>query len=578
MRTILSLLVFGLAVGVLGHPGGGIVALSEDSALVADPTENFIWLVQKRQEPKRLVSKFHGHWMTRGRDGNIYAEAFGERGGAWATAAFRLDVATGKMTEVADHRELEVFVFAVDRDGSLVFQRGSGLVSRRDGKETPFRSAGDELKLKEVTAYAWSAEGDLIFADRNRIRRMDSKGVTRLVAEIEGKVLEPKIWNTADVPIVFGLAVDKGGDVLATVPHLAKVYRIGKDGGLKEVHSSSRRGEPLTQPSPLLGEGNTERGTTDDRWRATGVSVFGDSIFLMESDSRASTSPRVRILRADGGIETLTVPPRVERSESLNGTKAGDEIEVRGVKFCWCPAGKFKMGSPASEAWHRPDEEQVEVTLTKGFWMRKYEVTQGEWKRVMGTTHGDLTRELNAGVGENFPVYWVSYKDAEEFCRKLTAEARAAGELPEGWAFRLPTEAQWEYACRAGTTTAYAFGDTLSEREANVGKPYNGIPTGVPGSAAAPVGSYSANAWGLHDMHGNEFEWCRDWYHAQLRGGTDPFEGETGSPNRDRSFSRVRRGGAWTDKPEFCRSAVRIRFEPHRSSDHIGFRVAITQE
>ena len=288
MRTILSLLILNFAVGVSAHPGGGIVALSEDSALVADPTENFIWLMQKGQEPKKVVSKFHGHWMTRGLDGNLYVEAFGERGGAWATAAFRLDVSAGKVTQVADHDELGVMVFAVDRDGSLVFQRGGRLVSRKNGKEVPFTSAGEDLKLGEVTAYVWSAEGDLIFADRNRIRRMDSKGVTRLVAEIEGKVLEPKIWNTADVPIVFGLAVDKGGDVLATVPHLAKVYLIGKDGGLKEV---------------ICNEGS---------WRATGVSVFGDTIFLMESDSRASTSPRVRILRGDGGIETLMLPPRVK--------------------------------------------------------------------------------------------------------------------------------------------------------------------------------------------------------------------------------------------------------------------------
>lgn len=196
----------------------------------------------------------------------------------------------------------------------------------------------------------------------------------------------------------------------------------------------------------------------------------------------------------------------------------------------------------------------------------------------MGRATGDVSRELNAGKGEDFPVYWVSYEDAEDFCRKLTEEARAAGDLSEGWAFRLPTEAQWEYGCRAGTTTAFAFGDTLSERQANIGKPYNGTPTGVPGSAAAAVGSYRANAWGLHDMHGNEFEWCRDWYHARSPGGTDPVRREHGAPNRDGSYSRVRRGGAWTDGPEFCRSALRLRFEPHRSSDHIGFRVALTQE
>jgi hypothetical protein len=285
MKTLLSLLTFALAIGAFAHPGGGIIAFSDDSALVADPTENFIWLVQKEREPKKLVSNFHGHWMTRGRDGHLYTEAFQERGGAWATSAFRLDPATGKMTEVADHRDLGALVFAVDRDGSMVFQRGNGLVSRKDGKEVPFRPSAVGLNLQEVTAYVWSPEGDLIFADRNRIRRIDPKGVATSIAEIDGQVLEPKIWNSLEVPIVFGLAQEKSGDLLATVPHLAKVYRIGKDGRSQET---------------VCAEGN---------WRATGVSVFGDSIFLMESDSRASTSPRVRIVRADGSIETLTLPP-----------------------------------------------------------------------------------------------------------------------------------------------------------------------------------------------------------------------------------------------------------------------------
>src|SRR5688572_20966985 len=294
MKVLSTLFFCSLVIAASAHPGGGIVALSEHSALVADPTENFIWLVEVGQEPKRLVSKFHGHWLTRGRDGNLYTEAFQERGGAWATAAFRLDLSGReevgvKVREIADHRELGVLVYTVDRDGSLVFQRGDGLVTRRDGKESVFRPTEEskrEPKLTEVTAYAWSDEGDLIFADRNSIWRVDSKGDRRLVTEIEGKVLEPKIWNGIEVPMVFGLALEKKGDVLATVPHLAKVYRISRAGQSQEVICA------------------------DGSWRATGVSVFGDSIFLMESDARASTSPRVRILRADGKLEILTLPPR----------------------------------------------------------------------------------------------------------------------------------------------------------------------------------------------------------------------------------------------------------------------------
>ncbi|MBL9189701.1 MAG: formylglycine-generating enzyme family protein [Opitutaceae bacterium] len=260
-------------------------------------------------------------------------------------------------------------------------------------------------------------------------------------------------------------------------------------------------------------------------------------------------------------------------SDAFSGTKAGAAHTVAGIALRWCPAGKFLMGSPATEPGRRADEEQVEVVLTHGFWLGQFEITQGQWRRFRPPP-----REPEAGRGEDYPVYWVSYFDAEDFCGWLTREARSRGELPAGWAFRLPTEAQWEYACRAGTTTAFAFGDRLTTRQANIGRPYRGAPAGFPAGAATAVGSYPPNAWGLHDMHGNEFEWCRDWYHARLPGGTDPDLAERkGEPNRDGSHSRVRRGGAWMDAAEFCRSALRLRYEPERSSDHIGFRVALVR-
>jgi sulfatase modifying factor 1 len=262
------------------------------------------------------------------------------------------------------------------------------------------------------------------------------------------------------------------------------------------------------------------------------------------------------------------------KTNSFVGSKAGEELEVGGLRLCWCPAGKFRMGSPPSEAGRRDDEAQVEVTFSKGFWIGRYEVTQGQWKRVMGAIPGQLI----AGEGDDFPVYWISFIEAEEYCRRMTERARASGELPANWEFRLPTEAQWEYACRAGTTTAFAFGESLDSTQANIGKPYNGRPDGTPGAAAAKVGSYPANAWGLHDMHGNEFEWCRDWYHPRLPGGIDPDLREIqGTPNRDGTYSRVRRGGAWTDAAGFCRSALRLRYEPPRRADHIGFRIVVVE-
>ncbi|HEX6811803.1 MAG TPA: formylglycine-generating enzyme family protein [Planctomycetota bacterium] len=255
------------------------------------------------------------------------------------------------------------------------------------------------------------------------------------------------------------------------------------------------------------------------------------------------------------------------------GAHAGDQRAIGGLELCWCPAGSFRMGSPPDEPGHRSDEAQVDVTLS-GFWIGKHEVTQRQWKSVMGAIPG----ELIAGEGDDFPVYWINFQEAERFCRRLTERMQAAGALPAGWEFQLPTEAQWEYACRAGTTTAFAFGDTLTAREANIGKPYDGKPDGTPGAAASEVGTHAANAWGLHDMHGNEFEWCRDWYHDKLPGGVDPdLRDVPGTPNRDGTFSRVRRGGAWMDAAEGCRSALRVRFEPPRRSEHIGFRIAMVK-
>ncbi len=261
------------------------------------------------------------------------------------------------------------------------------------------------------------------------------------------------------------------------------------------------------------------------------------------------------------------------RAASFDGSKPGAERNVAGKKLCWCPAGGFTMGSPPEEPERRPGEDQVRVTLTRGFWMGKYELTQGEWKRVIGRLPGPLTAA--GGEGDDLPVYNVNYAESEGFCRKLTELARATGELPSGWEFRLPTEAQWEYACRAGTKTATAFGNKINSKLANVqGKPYNGAEVGPSVNRATKVGSYPANAWGLHDMHGNVVEWCRDWYHDKLPGGSDPdLSSVTGTRNRDGTLSRSRRGSAWTDDAWASRSAFRQRFEPERRYDHIGFRI-----
>lgn len=266
------------------------------------------------------------------------------------------------------------------------------------------------------------------------------------------------------------------------------------------------------------------------------------------------------------------------RDFAFAGRGAGERREIEGLQVRWCPAGRFIMGSPPQEPGRRPDEAQVEVTLTRGFWMGAFEVTQGDWTRLVGA-FPDRPPTPEFGRGPDFPVYWVSFTEAEYFCRSATERAQRTGDLPEGWEIRIPTEAEWEYACRAGTLGPTAFGERMGRHQANfLGEESGADGEPPPARRAVAVGGYPANPWGIHDMHGNIFEWCRDWYHTRLPGGRDPdLYHLQGVPNGDGSYSRVRRGGAWNDPAWACRSACRLRYEPHRRSDHIGFRIVAAQ-
>jgi formylglycine-generating enzyme required for sulfatase activity len=163
-------------------------------------------------------------------------------------------------------------------------------------------------------------------------------------------------------------------------------------------------------------------------------------------------------------------------------------------------------------------------------------------------------------AGANAPVEGVSWDDAQEYCRKLTERERAAGRLPAGYEYSLPTEAQWEYACRAGTTGPYAGNGDLSSM---------GWYDDNSGSTTHPVGQKQANAWGLYDMHGNVWEWCHDWYGSYPGGAvTDPTGASSGS-------YRVGRGGSWNLDAGFCRSALRIILDPSNRFINLGFRLAL---
>jgi sulfatase modifying factor 1 len=227
-------------------------------------------------------------------------------------------------------------------------------------------------------------------------------------------------------------------------------------------------------------------------------------------------------------------------------------------------AGEFLMGSPASEKGRENDETQHRVRLTQPFWLGKYEVTQGQWKVVMGTDPSKFK-------GDDLPVEQVSWEDAMAFCRKLN---QMDGNRPSGYVYSLPTEAQWEYACRAGKTTATAFGDSLSSREANFNgeKPYGGAAKEPKLGKTAPVGSYRPNAWGFYDLHGNVREWCSDWY------GDYPSGSVTNPAGPSFGTHRVDRGGSWFSYGGRCRSASRDWLTPGVRDFTLCFRPSLRSE
>ena len=261
------------------------------------------------------------------------------------------------------------------------------------------------------------------------------------------------------------------------------------------------------------------------------------------------------------------------------------------------PAGTFLMGSPESEAERRDEETQHQVTISRPFYMGKYEVTQAEWEAVMGSNPSWFQ-------GTNLPVEWVSWYDAIEYCNKLSEKEGLTSAYTidkersdlnneidydviflygfvdsevrwfvtwdrEANGYRLPTEAEWEYACRAGTTTPFSTGNNLTTNQANYNGnyPYNRNAKGEFREQTTAVGSFAPNAWGLYDMHGNVGEWCWDWYDDYSENNqTDPAGAVSGA-------GRVFHGGSWNTFGQGVRSAFRGYDNPGYRSNNGGFRL-----
>ena len=253
-------------------------------------------------------------------------------------------------------------------------------------------------------------------------------------------------------------------------------------------------------------------------------------------------------------------------------------VVVAPTNAAWIPSGTFTMGSPTNELLRSVTETQHVVTLTKSFYLGKYLVTQGNYLSLMNTNPSYYTPANGFAADTNRPVEQVSWSDATNYCARLTQQERAAGRILTNWLYRLPTEAEWEYACRAGTTTPFYTGTNLLFGMANFNVQYEyvggiGLTNSSGGTMLnrpSAVGGYAPNARGLHDMAGNVWEWCADWSGSYSTNSvTDPPGPATGT-------ARVFRGGAFNATGADCRSARRNSTSPGTAVNTIGFRVALS--
>ncbi len=282
MRAIRTLFLLIIPVAVAAHPGGGLIALDVNTVIFGDSMYNAVWRLEKGRKPQALAKNLHAHWTTRGLDGQIYSESFQEIGGA----LFRIDLGGGKQVKVAEESHVNAPVFAVGKRGEIIFQKAAQIMKRTsDGTVRRFRAAGvvakGEPPLQPVIAYQWAADETLYLSDGGHLRRIGRDGVVRFVAKVEGKLIEPKIWNSTGAPRIWSIAIDERKRIYAALPDIGQVVRIDPDGSQHVIDLSV------------------------GGWRVTAVATFGDSVFLLESSDSTNAGQRVRVIRGSGKVELL---------------------------------------------------------------------------------------------------------------------------------------------------------------------------------------------------------------------------------------------------------------------------------
>ena len=362
-----------------------------------------------------------------------------------------------------------------------------------------------------------------VLNDKYRKYLLDQKNAYQKAGNIKGVLaVDDELKNFEGAP---------AGEV-ASLPELKRLQGIYRD------QKSEVERESLSLELQMIQAYKKSAGMLASQWTKAG-NIEKAKLGLAESERFAAMENDPSLLSAIGKISAWQ-PIRTGR---MAGEGWRNSV---GIHFCWIPPGEFEMG-----------DARVKVELTRGFWLGKYEVTQEEYEEITGINPSHFKNS-----GKRAPVENVTWNEAMEFCEKLTEKELKKGSLPNSWKYTLPTEAQWEYACRAGTKGNYNVeGASLGEL---------GWYKGNSGNKTHEVGLKRANDWGVHDMHGNVREWCMDWQtspFSPLVGGTNPIGLKNGA-------TRVYRGGSRRSRDVYCRSAHRNGHEPNYG-DFIGFRAII---
>ncbi len=410
-------------------------------------------------------------------------------------------------------------------------------------KKLNAKNDGYEYRLPSEAEWEYAARAGTTteFAYGMELHRDQANFVS---PDAKGKFLEKTVEVGSYQPNAWGL-YDMHGNVWEWV---------------EDLYSTSYNFRSL----PTDGSANTSVG--DSNYRVLRGGAWSSLSLACRSAHRWGLDPTFRYTTYGVGGFRLVARLKVSQNEksqpTTSNTTSGDNSTTRknsiGMEFVRIPSGEFMMGSPTSEKGRKDDEIQHRVTISRDFYLGKYEVTQGQWKAVMGNNPS-----LFSSCGDDCPVEKVSWDNVQEFIKKLNAKNEGT--------YRLPTEAEWEYAARAGTTTPFGIGDgnNLSSSEANFNGdyPYGNAAKGKCLCKTVAVGSYQPNAWGLYDMHGNVDEWIQDWYGAYSSSAqTNPTGASTDS-------SPIRRGGSWLDIAASLRSAARSSVVPSFRNGNVGFRL-----